>query len=100
MAAPFLTRGEAHDLIIERHHGGDDPAVCLLDLQQHWIGHRDHEPQASQQEHADAIAAFLHEYVDAQADQRTQDEWDSRGGENPPAPSDDNPTDLTAPEEA
>lgn len=78
-----LTRQQAHDLITERHHGGDDPLVCLLDLQQHWIGHRDHEPIDG----AAAIAEFLHEYVDERAA-----ELDDR------TPRHNDTTDLTAPE--
>ncbi len=82
-----LTRAEAHELIIERRHGGADPLVCLLDLQQHWIGHRDYMEADSVTESADDVAATLHEYVDecdCPQNDRTQRDTD--------------PTDLTDPE--
>jgi hypothetical protein len=98
--APFLTREQAHQLIedccSDLMQGEDGSHAALLDLQEHWIGHRD----IGDDDTPETVAAMLHEYVDANADQCAQAGWDSRGGENPPAPSDDNPTELTAPDEA
>lgn len=85
-----LTREEAYELIEEARSAG---LHALLDLQEHWIGHRD----VFGDETVEQLADFLHGYVDEVADQLASAGWDSRSGENPPLPHDDDETDLTAP---
>lgn len=56
-----LTRGAAIDLVAEYATEG---LTALLDLQEHWIGHRDYVPEASESETIAELSAVLCEYVD------------------------------------
>jgi hypothetical protein len=81
----YLTRGQAEDLIREC----DGKLKRLLDLQEHWIGHRD--VALSSLEPFDEVTEFLYSYVD----ERTLDGDHIRAR----GPSDADETDLTAPPE-
>lgn len=81
----YLTRGQAEDLIREC----DGDLQQLLNLQQHWIGHRDVAPSAL--EPFDEVSELLFSYVD----ERTLDGDRIRAH----GPSDADQTDLTAPPE-
>jgi len=81
-----LTRGQAHQLVsdalVEVVTGGGDMKP-LLDLQEHWIGHRD----LVGDEKAEDVADLLHGFVDEVA--FNGDSQRSNG------PQDSDPTDLT-----
>lgn len=80
-----LTRGAAIDLVADAATNGLE---ALLDLQQHWIGHRDYLPETDT---VAELSAMLCGYVDSCAE-ALQDR--RRSGRNP-SPRDR--TELTAP---
>jgi len=85
-----LTRAQAHQLVDEAHRIAgrgslmDASAVCLMDLHEHWIGHRD----VTENDTANSIAEALHDYVDECCN---GDDVRSNG------PHESDPTDLTEP---
>jgi hypothetical protein len=82
MSRANLTRAQASDLISDC-----TTLEQLLDLQAHWIGHRDHLPEDT----AETLAAMLYGYADDCADDAAPDTTRSNG------PKGSDRTGLTAP---
>jgi hypothetical protein len=87
MSRDTLTRAQAVDVVADCATNG---LQALLDLQQHWIGHRDYVAEPTEAETIAELSGILCEYVDEHAWQG--DDTRSNG------PKDSDDTGLTAPE--
>lgn len=76
MSRATLTRMQAIDTVADAATNGLE---ALLDLQAHWIGHRDYAAEHTDAETIAEVSAMLCEYVDSCADDIGADSTRSNG---------------------